>query len=42
LLHGRFETRTVGILDSWSPRRELWFKRLGWRFKRAGLSGFVR
>jgi len=36
LLDGRFETRTIGILDSWSPRLELWFKRLGRWFKRAG------
>src|SRR4051812_31209789 len=42
LLDGRFETRTIGIFDSWSPRLELWFKRLGWRFKRASATGFVR
>ncbi len=42
LLQGQFEPRTIGILASWSPKLELWFKRPGRRFKRARTGGFVR
>ena len=28
-LQGRFEPRTIGILDSWPPNLELWFKGSG-------------